>query len=135
MIEAVSTVRLQATSLKASPREVSAVASSGDVPVLKTRYRVDSQRDVVIFEYRDQEGTVINQYPTEAQIRAFKRAAESDVQVSTAVAAPKTSGQSQQADGAGFEAPAVSASLSAGSAAAASRAVSTGDDAGFSSLV
>lgn len=131
MIEAVSTVRLQSASLKAAPREAAPVVNSNDVPVLKTRYRIDSQRDVVIFEYRDQEGQVINQYPTEAQIRAFKRAAESDAQVATPVAAPQISSVQPQGEVAGFEAPAVSAALSAAGAVAASAA----SEKGFSSLV
>lgn len=140
MIEAVSTVRAQPASLKTSSREaVSAPVTTNDVPVLKTRYRIDSMRDVVIFEYRDKEGQVLNQYPTEAQIRAFKRAAETNTEVSAPVSAPQTSAK-PEAEVAGFEAPAVSAALSAGSAAAASTAtasaeVSGGDDTSFSSLV
>ncbi|MEZ0222986.1 MAG: hypothetical protein ACAH83_00405 [Alphaproteobacteria bacterium] len=37
--------------------------------------RVDNLQNVAILEYRSSEGDVVRQYPTEAQIQAFKRAA------------------------------------------------------------
>ena len=43
--------------------------------------RVDNILNLAIIEYRSSEtGDVINQYPTEAQIQAFSRAAETEVE-------------------------------------------------------
>lgn len=54
------------------------------------RIRVDNQLDIAILEYRSSEsGEVVNQYPTEAQVKALTRGAELETRP-VATAAPET---------------------------------------------
>ncbi len=90
MIDAVGTSMVQGASLRVTPQATSAyVASAGgagvssaDVPRYGTRLyvRLDSGAERAILEVRSSEtGEVVKQYPSEAQIRAFQRAARLDV--------------------------------------------------------
>jgi uncharacterized FlaG/YvyC family protein len=83
MIESVSTLSVQGSSLKQSSQAVNALvvaqeqAASANLP--SWRIRVDNSLDRAIIEVRSSEsGKVIRQYPTEAQLRAFARAQELD---------------------------------------------------------
>ena len=83
MIESVSTLSVQGSSLKQSSQAVSALvvaqeqATSANLP--SWRIRVDNSLDRAIIEVRSSEsGKVLRQYPTEAQLRAFARAQELD---------------------------------------------------------
>lgn len=53
-------------------------------PVGTPRIRIDNNLDMAIIEYRSAEGDVVHQYPTEAQIQAFSRAAEIEARVEQA---------------------------------------------------
>ena len=55
---------------------VQAALPAQSSPVGVPRIRIDNQLDMAIIEYRSAEGEVVHQYPTEAQIQAFSRAAE-----------------------------------------------------------
>lgn len=82
MIEAINTASVRSTSLRSQPQAVRTltVASEpaqapGGAGLL--RIRVDTLLNKAILEQRSAEtGDVVRQYPTEAQIRAFQRAAE-----------------------------------------------------------
>jgi len=82
MIEAISTVSVQSQALRSSPQAVSSyvakaepVRAAGGMGLL--RVRMDNHLDMAILEQRSAEtGEVVRQYPSEAQIRAFQRAAE-----------------------------------------------------------
>jgi uncharacterized FlaG/YvyC family protein len=83
MIESVSTLSVQGSSLKQSSQAVNALvvaqeqAASANLP--SWRIRVDNSLDRAIIEVRSSEsGKVLRQYPTEAQLRAFARAQELD---------------------------------------------------------
>lgn len=80
MIEAVGTY-----ASFSSPVRSGAQSSAANIPAPKieqapgyllTSIRVDNLQNVAILEIRSREGEVVNQYPTEGQIRAIKRAAE-----------------------------------------------------------
>ncbi|HEX2752973.1 MAG TPA: hypothetical protein VHP34_07715 [Alphaproteobacteria bacterium] len=86
MIDAVSTLSVQSTALRGNPQNgssfVSAAGAGGvdvyaNMPKLGTRLyvRIDSAAERAILEVRASEtGEVVNQYPSEAQIKAFQRA-------------------------------------------------------------
>ena len=86
MIDAVSTLSVQSSALRGVPQNSSSFASSGggsnadvyaNMPKLGTRLyvRIDSAAERAILEVRASEtGEVVNQYPSEAQIKAFQRA-------------------------------------------------------------
>ena len=59
-----------------SQQSVQAALPAQSSPVGIPRIRIDNQLDMAIIEYRSAEGDVVHQYPTEAQIQAFSRAAE-----------------------------------------------------------
>ncbi len=113
------------------------------------RIRVDNSIDKAIIEYRSSEtGEVVNQYPTEAQVKALARAAELDTTQPTVAEAPVadtaqtvTADSTAPADTAdAAPAPdssfAVTPSATATAAPAiASAPVSTGGNAGGSSSV
>lgn len=85
MIESVSTSYVQGASLRVNPQVASAYAVSstssadvtGDLPRGTRLYvRLDSSAQRAILEVRSSEtGEVVKQYPSEAQMRAFQRAA------------------------------------------------------------
>jgi len=87
MIDAVGTSMVQGASLRVTPQATSAYVASGggapasvaDVPRYGTRLyvRLDSGAERAILEVRSSEtGEVVKQYPSEAQMRAFQRAAK-----------------------------------------------------------
>mgnify|MGYP001617853304 CR=1 FL=1 len=91
MVEAVTLMTLQGT----APRQVSqaAVAASSAPPAqssdgefVSSYIRIDNLQNVVILEYRSSKtGEVVDQFPTQAQISAFKHAEQA-----AAPAAPST---------------------------------------------
>lgn len=96
MIESVSTLSVQGSSLKQSSQAVSALvvaqeqAATANLP--SWRIRVDNSLDRAIIEVRSSEsGKVLRQYPTEAQLRAFARAQELDSARKTAQSAEQFS--------------------------------------------
>ena len=117
MIEAVSTLSVQNTSLKAqSQQSVSAsvaaveaaaapATSAARQDFVVSRIRVDNLRDVAFLEYVSSDsGKVLRQYPNEKQITAYERASESSQPANNAsakTAAPQTvivdTSQQQQA--------------------------------------
>ncbi len=86
MIDAVSnSTSVSAGVAQRSASQANVAVASGNVqaalpaqssPVGVPRIRIDNQLDMAIIEYRSAEGEVVHQYPTEAQIQAFSRAAE-----------------------------------------------------------
>ena len=77
MIESVSTLSVQGPALRSSPQSDNAAPASqiaAPSNFVSSRVRVDNLQNVAILEYRSSEGDVVRQYPTEAQIQAFKRA-------------------------------------------------------------
>lgn len=86
MIDAVSTLSVQSAALRGNPQNSPSFASAGvgggadlyaNMPKLGTRLyvRIDSAAERAILEVRASEtGEVVNQYPSEAQIKAFQRA-------------------------------------------------------------
>ena len=78
MIESVSTLPVQSNALRSSPQSDNAAPPSNIASpsnFISSRVRVDNLQNVAILEYRSSEGDVVRQYPTEAQIQAFKSAA------------------------------------------------------------
>jgi glutamate-1-semialdehyde aminotransferase len=86
MIESVGTASVQGSSLRVNPQAGSSYAVSSavaaavqsDLPKYGTRLavRLDSAAQRAILEVRSSEtGEVVNQYPSEAQMRAFQQAA------------------------------------------------------------
>lgn len=112
MIEAVGTSAVQGAILGSlSQRAVVVAAIETSTPSFSSRstvlpyVRVDSLRNVALLEYRNGDGEVVQQFPTEAQIRAFKsaerlqehRRAEAAKESSKQAAAPAPQESSQQA--------------------------------------
>lgn len=104
MIESVSTSFVQGASMRSSPQTGSAyavsnavsAASSADVPRYGTRLyvRLDSGAERAILEVRSSDtGDVVKQYPSEAQIRAFQRAASLKQQQSESQTAQQVAAQ------------------------------------------
>jgi len=92
MVDAVSTLSLQSS----APRALSqaAVVASSEAPAqgadgefVSSYIRIDNLQNVVILEYRSSKtGEVVDQFPTQAQISAFKHAAQ--LQAPAAAPAP-----------------------------------------------
>ncbi len=104
MIESVSTSHVQGASLRLNPQARSSYAvssavtsvSSAEVPRYGTRLyvRLDSGAERAILEVRSSEtGDVVKQYPSEAQIRAFQRAASLKQQQNESQAAQQAAQQ------------------------------------------
>lgn len=85
MIDAVSTLSVQSGALRGNPQNAASLVATGagvdrsysNLPKLGTRLyvRIDSAAERAILEVRASEtGEVVNQYPSEAQIKAFQRA-------------------------------------------------------------
>jgi hypothetical protein len=77
MIESVSTSPVQSPALRSSPQSTNAApaaAVANPSNFISSRVRVDNLVNVAILEYRNSDGAVVRQYPTPAQIQAFKRA-------------------------------------------------------------
>ena len=81
MLDAVSALPLQGTSPGSKPRDVVVptpvefVQKRSDGGFVSSSIRVDNLQNVAILEYRSETGEVVQQYPTQSQIDAFKRAA------------------------------------------------------------
>lgn len=82
MIETVSTSSVQGVALRSLPQasasaHVSQSAPASNESFVSSRIRMDNFLNMAILEFRNGEsGAVIQQYPTESQIRAFQRASE-----------------------------------------------------------
>ncbi len=104
MIDVVSTLSVS-TSVRQQPQAGVSASTSGDADAshfdpanfVSSRIRVDNLQNVAILEYRSSRtGEVVRQYPTQSQIQAFKRAAQTvqadisqqDVSTETPDAAP-----------------------------------------------
>jgi hypothetical protein len=77
MIESVSTSPVQSSALRSAPQSTNAApvsAPSSSANFISSRVVVDNLQNVAILQYRSSDGNVVQQYPTEAQIQAFKRA-------------------------------------------------------------
>lgn len=82
MVDAVSTLSVQSYSARSFSPSVSAYAAAAIAPsvndtgeYLASRIRVDNLQNRAILEYRSTKtGEVVQQYPTEYQIRAFQQA-------------------------------------------------------------
>lgn len=174
MIESVSTSFVQGASLRGFSQAGSAypvasggaAASSAELPRYGTRLyvRLDSGAERAILEVRSSEtGEVVKQYPSEAQIRAFQRAAtlesgreqqRAEQQVAehraqqsareeaapsraAAMAAPQVSAAPAQSASDVYQAaaPQSSASVSPAPGATSGQPVSSGDDAGAQSIL
>lgn len=81
MLDVVSALRLQTTALRPEPQGAVAVnplepaQTAPDQGFVSSSIRVDNLQNVAILEYRSEKGEIIQQYPTQSQIDAFKRAA------------------------------------------------------------
>lgn len=93
MIDAVNNISANAASTQKSAAQASRSQPAADVLTKKqpapqapstaasAHIRIDNQLDMAIIEYRSSDtGDVVRQYPTEAQIQAFSRAAETEPQ-------------------------------------------------------
>ena len=82
MLDAVSALRSQTTALRSDPQGAAAVSlaeSAQTAPgqgFVSSSIRIDNLQNVAILEYRSEKGEIIQQYPTQSQIDAFKRAAD-----------------------------------------------------------
>ena len=81
MIEAVSTLSVQNSALKAQTQNAQVVTYSEPVEraegaFINSRVRVDNLLNVAILEYRNSGGEVIRQYPSKSQLRGYERAAQ-----------------------------------------------------------
>ena len=79
MIDSISTSTVQSAALRVQPQAASssqvAEAAPSAAALPTTRIRVDNNLDRAIIEVRSSEnGQVLRQYPTQAQLRAFARA-------------------------------------------------------------
>lgn len=79
MLDAVNNLTLQSSTASSGTRGVAAVAApeadqrkAGNF--VTSSIRVDNLQNFAILEYRNQSGQVVKQYPTQAQIDAFKNA-------------------------------------------------------------
>lgn len=101
MVEVVGSVTpTQSTTLKQSAQSasVSATVQSAPAPAaqeqafVSSSIRVDNLQNVAILEYRSSEtGEVVQQYPNQSQIDAFKRAEHLSEKSKQAAAAPAAS--------------------------------------------
>ena len=78
MIESISTLSVQSSVLRYQPQSNTDSAPAPQAisaPEFATsRIRVDNLQNIAILEVISEEGDVIRQYPSESQIKAFKRA-------------------------------------------------------------
>ena len=78
MIESISTLSVQSSVLRYQPQSNTDSAPTPQAisaPEFATsRIRVDNLQNIAILEVISEEGDVIRQYPSESQIKAFKRA-------------------------------------------------------------
>lgn len=135
MIEMISTSSVQNSSARPVPQAVAAIYQATAIPApqassVASHIRVDNARNVAILEYRDNDGDVVRQYPSESQIEAFRRAQRIQEQVRQQVAAAAPAPDKAPA-------PQVAAPSSAPSAPAPSAeiSVSTGGEGSTTSLV
>jgi hypothetical protein len=83
MIDAVSTLSVQASASRATSGNAVSIASSpslvSEIKFVGSRIRMDNNLDMAIMEFRSVEtGDILRQYPSEPQIRAFQRAASTE---------------------------------------------------------
>jgi hypothetical protein len=85
MIDGINSLTSGTTASRAYPQAaVSATAGSGsstsfnpgNISFFESRIRMDNLQNVAILEIRSSEGEVVNRYPTEQQVAAFRRAEE-----------------------------------------------------------
>ncbi len=90
----------QASAPSAGGATLQAAISVQASPVGTPRIRIDNTLDMAIIEYRSAEGDVVHQYPTEAQIQAFSRAAETEARQAQAAqaATPQPAAEATVAD-------------------------------------
>lgn len=109
MIESISTLSVQSSVLRIQPQSNSdsaPTAQAVSAPEFATsRIRVDNLQNIAILEVISEEGDVIRQYPSESQIKAFKRA-ESLIPSSDNNPAAATADKAQRANGFAVSAPA-----------------------------
>lgn len=78
MIDAVSTLSVQSAALRYTPQSAgdssAAIGAANQANFVTSRVRVDNLQNVAILEYVSGNGQVVQQYPSQQQIRAFKRA-------------------------------------------------------------
>jgi hypothetical protein len=78
MIESISTLSVQSSVLRYQPQsntDSAPTAQAVSAPEFAmSRIRVDNLQNIAILEVISEEGDVIRQYPSESQIKAFKRA-------------------------------------------------------------
>lgn len=108
MIESISTLSVQSSVLRFQPQSTTdsaPTAQAVSAPEFATsRIRVDNLQNIAILEVISEEGDVIRQYPSESQIKAFKRA-ESLISVSDNTAPEITADTAKQANGFAVSAP------------------------------
>lgn len=116
MIESISTLSVQNSVLRYQPQantDSALTAPAISAPELGTsRIRVDNLQNIAILEVLSEEGDVIRQYPSESQIKAFKRAesliptSDNNAPVAVADSAQRNSGFSAAPADSGTAAPA-----------------------------
>lgn len=108
MIESISTLSVQSSVLRYQPQsntDSAQITPAVSAPELGTsRIRVDNLQNIAILEVISEEGDVIRQYPSESQIKAFKRA-ESLIPASDNTAPQITADKAKQANGFAVSAP------------------------------
>lgn len=108
MIESISTLSVQSSVLRYQPQsntDSAPTAQAVSAPEFATsRIRVDNLQNIAILEVISEEGDVIRQYPSESQIKAFKRA-ESLIPASDNTAPQITADKAKQANGFAVSAP------------------------------
>ena len=108
MIESISTLSVQSSVLRYQPQSNTDSAPTPQAisaPEFATsRIRVDNLQNIAILEVISEEGDVIRQYPSESQIKAFKRA-ESLIPASDNTAPETTADTAKRANGFSVSSP------------------------------
>ncbi|MDI1229328.1 MAG: hypothetical protein PSY14_16740 [bacterium] len=108
MIESISTLSVQSSVLRYQPQsntDSAPATQAVSAPEFATsRIRVDNLQNIAILEVISEEGDVIRQYPSESQIKAFKRA-ESLIPSSDNNAPSAPADKAQRANGFSVAAP------------------------------
>ena len=130
MIESVSTSSVQSPVLRSSPQSAnpfSAASIANPSNFVSSRVRVDNLQNVAILEYRSADGNVVQQYPTEAQIQAFKTAERLATEHTQNVSLEHIAAPSSSPGGKTTSVASSGASASVSASAAASRVPTTSD--------
>lgn len=108
MIESISTLSVQSSVLRYQPQsntDSAPATQAVSAPEFATsRIRVDNLQNIAILEVISEDGDVIRQYPSESQIKAFKRA-ESLIPAFDNTAPQITADKAKQANGFAVSAP------------------------------